>query len=99
MILLLTGLAAFFVVQLVKFVVTPKLGGQGVGQAVTKMALAGAVAFGTALLWLPEGRWKEAVVYGLAGAGLAVILHKGTRLISFLGDDAFTRFLERVRNG
>lgn len=97
MTLLITGLAAFFVVQLIKFLVTPKLGGQGVWQAVIKMVMAGGVAFGTALLVLPEGHWRPAVAYGLAGAGLAILLHKVTRLVSNLGDESFTRFLSRFK--
>lgn len=95
MVLLLCGLAAFFVVQVCKFLATPKLSGQGVWQAVTKMYLAGAASFGTAILVLPEGHWRTAVAYGLGGAGLSVILHKTTRLLSNLGDDALMRFLGR----
>jgi hypothetical protein len=97
MVLLVTGFATFFVVQLVKFLATPKLTGEGVWKAVAKMVLAGATAFGTALLVLPEGHWKAAVAYGLAGAGLAVVIHKSTRLISSLGDESFTRFLQNFR--
>ena len=97
MTLLITGFAAFFIVQLVKFLVAPKLQGEGVWKAVFKMVLAGGAAFGTALLTLPGGHWKEAVAYGLAGAGMSVLLHKVVRLISTLGDESLTRFLSSFR--
>ena len=97
MVFLLSAFAAFFVVQLLKFLILPKLTGQGVWKAVIKMVLAGGVAFGTALLWLPEWSWRPAVVYGLAGAGLAMVIHKSTRLISHIGDDVLTKFLDKMR--
>ena len=93
MVLLLTGFAAFFSVQLIKVLVAPKLQGEGIGKAIVKMLLAGLTAFGAALLALPLGHWRTAVVYGLAGAGLALILHKAIRLLSSLGDESFIRFM------
>ena len=77
--------------------VAPKLQGEGVWKAFFKMVLAGAAAFGTALLVLPGGHWKEAAAYGLAGAGLSVLIHKGVRLISTLGDEHLTKFLQMFR--
>lgn len=97
MTLLITSLSAFFVVQLIKVITVPKLTGEGVGQAIVKLILAGAAGFGAALLVLPGGHWKAAAAYGLAGAGLAVILHKGTRLLSNLGDESLARFLRLFR--
>jgi hypothetical protein len=91
--LLLTGFAAFFSVQLIKVLVSPKLQGEGIGKAIVKMFLAGLTAFGAAFLALPVGDWRTAAVYGLAGAGLALILHKAIRLLSSLGDESFIRFL------
>ena len=98
MVLLITAFSSFFAVQLIKFLVTPKLTGQGVWKPVVKMALAGAAAFGTALLVLPGGHTKEAVAYGLAGAGLAVVLHKVTRLISNVGDQSLMETLEKMHD-
>jgi hypothetical protein len=94
---LISAFSSFFVVQLVKFLVAPKLQGEGPWKAVAKLVLAGTAAFGAALLWLPEGQWREAVAYGLAGAGLAILLHKTARLISGLGDESTTRFLGRFK--
>jgi hypothetical protein len=91
---LLTGFSAFFSVQLIKVVLYPKLTGEGIGRAIFKMVLAGLSSFGAAFLALPVGHWRTAVVYGLAGAGLALILHKGVRWISALGDDAWIRFIK-----
>ena len=99
MVLLLTGFAAFFSVQLIKVLVAPKLQGEGIGKAIVKMLLAGLTAFGAALLALPLGHWRTAVVYGLAGAGLALILHKAIRLLSSLGDESFIRFLRNSAGG
>lgn len=93
MLLLITGFAAFFSVQLIKVIVAPKLQGEGIGKAIVKMLLAGLTAFGAAFLALPIGHWRTAVVYGLAGAGLALILHKAIRLLSSLGDESYIRFL------
>jgi hypothetical protein len=94
---LISAFSSFFVVQLVKFLVAPKLQGEGPWKAVVKLMMAGCTAFGAALLMLPGGSWRAAVAYGLAGAGLAILLHKTARLISGLGDESTTRFLGRFR--
>jgi hypothetical protein len=96
--LLLTGFAAFFSVQLIKVLVSPKLQGEGIGKAIVKMFLVGLVSTGAALLYLPIDQWRTAIVYGLAGAGLSLVLHKVTRLFSFLGDESFIRFLKESIN-
>lgn len=97
MTLLISGFAAFFVVQLIKILVTPKLQGEGLGKALTKMVLAGGASFGAAVLTLPVGDWRACVAYGVAGAGLAVLLHKTTRLISNAGDLSYKRFMDSFR--
>jgi hypothetical protein len=93
----LCAFAAFFTVQTIKMIVSPKLQGEGVARNVFKMFLAGGAAFGTAVLLLPVGDWRACVAYGLAGGGLAVILHKVTRWVSSLGDESFIRFLKNSR--
>lgn len=97
MTLLLCALTAFFTVQLIKMVVSPKLQGEGIWRNVFKMALAAASGFGTAVLLLPWGDWRACVAYGVAGAGLAIITHKLTRWVSSLGDESFIRFLKNSR--
>jgi hypothetical protein len=77
--LFLCALGAFFIVQGVKAVfvqpLTPWL----------KLILACAGAFGLSYLLFPH-QPRTLVLYGFAGSGLAVLVHRSGRLLSVAGD-------------
>ena len=79
MTLLLCGLGAFFAAQAVKAAFINSL------RPWIKLILAFAAAVGIAALLYPHQR-TYLIVYGVAGAGLAVLIHRVARLLSVAGD-------------
>lgn len=88
--MLFCALAAFFTTQLCKSVwprpITP----------LAKMLLTALAAAGAAALQWPHSAPKIAL-YGLAGAGLAVIVHRAARALSAGGDWLIYDILHRPR--
>jgi hypothetical protein len=93
MTLLLCALSGFLLAQLAKMGLAPiKV------KPLLKIVLAAAGSFGAAWLVLGASDWRQLVVYGFAGASLAVVVHKFTRLLSVLADlHIFTLLRNRQR--
>lgn len=79
----LCGLGAYLVTQVVK-TVSP----WAVGSA-TKILVACVAAFGCAALQTHQP--ADLGIYGLAGAGLAVVIHRVARLLTLAGDWAIVQ--------
>lgn len=80
MALLLCGFGSFFLVQLVKLIISP----QSMG-ALAKIFLAAAGSFGAAAI-IFHHRPSELVVYGAAGVGLNIILDCFARVAAVAAD-------------
>ena len=81
MLLVLCGLGAFFVTQLVKvvwFLPRPP-------RPLVKMVVALGTSLGVAAALFPH-HTRDFVIYGVAGAGLAVLTHKVARYFSVQAD-------------
>jgi len=78
--LLLCAFGAFLVVQVIKALFWPKL-----LHARTKIFLAVAASYGIAAALFTH-HTVELVVYGAAGAGLGLLIHRLFRLLMVLGD-------------
>lgn len=79
MTLLLCGLGAFFLAQAVKAMFLNPL------RPWLKLLVAFVAAAGISALWFQD-RTVNLIIYSVAGAGLAVLIHRVARLLSVAGD-------------
>jgi hypothetical protein len=79
--LLLCGLASFFVVQLVKVTFSLKSGRHQITKMVTALVVSAVIAYSN----YPHHP-RNVAIYGLAGAGLAFVIHKVYRVAGVAGD-------------
>ena len=91
MTLVLCGLGSFFTVQFLKILLLPSR-----LPSVAKMVLVVGVSIGISA-GLGTHNTADLVVYGIAGAGLAVIAHRLARLISVAGDGAIMENIRKQR--
>jgi hypothetical protein len=88
--LLLCGFGAFMAVQVIKIFSLPTI-----LAAQLKMLLALAASYGIATgLFLHHT--AELVIYGAAGAGLAIVIHRLARLLSVTGDWIIKEILRKT---
>lgn len=90
MALLLCGFAGFFGTQIIKVFSPVRLLDR------TKLFFVVAISTGCSSALFTH-KPADLVIYGVAGAGLAVLVHKATRLLSLLGDS--TAFDELRKRG
>jgi hypothetical protein len=86
MIFLLCGFGGFFFTQLIKNFSWTQL------PHIAKISLAFLGSFGVAGLFF-YNNWKSGLAYTIAGAGLAVLIHKLVRCLSLLGDHAIAEIM------
>jgi hypothetical protein len=89
---MLCAFGSFFVVQALKTVMIPKrLGG------LAKLVLALLTSAGAAAALYPH-HYADLVLYGVAGAGLAVLIHRVARAVSVAGDWFIREIMRKGRN-
>ena len=90
MTLLLCALVGFVLAQYFKLALQLKTAQHHWAKMI--VALFGSV--GTAV-WLEYGHWKYVVIYGVAGAGLGMLVHKIYRAVAARGDESIHSIISK----